>query len=238
MTEPISQPSAPAHAWRLVDVLLIGVVSLLVTLAASAGLAALQQPLIVIALGALLFETIGIIGSIYFLGLRRHKWNWDAVGVRPTQRGWIVVAVVAGLFSLITVGPITIGVQLALGQTPNNPQLSFLAPDGFTWQAAIGMFVLAGFAVPLAEELLFRGLIYGWLRTRMGVALSVLISSVIFGLAHGDIPIAVGVGFMGVIQALVYEGSKSIWTTFIIHAINNSLKVLLLYALLAAGVTF
>jgi uncharacterized protein len=226
------------QTWRFMDVVLISVVSVVVTLAASVGLAALRPETLILTLGVLAFEAIGIFAGIYLLGLRRHKWHWDVVGMRPTSVGWVVIAVIAGLFCTVMTGLVTVMVQVALGQIPNNPQLPFLAPGGFSWTAAVGMLVLAGLVVPLAEELLFRGVLYAWLRSRLGIVLSVVISAAIFGLAHGDIPIAVGVAFMGVIQALIYEGSKSIWTTFIMHAINNSLKVLLLYALLAAGAKF
>ena len=39
--------------------------------------------------------------------------------------------------------------------------------------------------------------------------------------------------FLGVLCALAYERSRSLWLSIAIHAVNNSLAVLLLYAALA-----
>ena len=97
------------------------------------------------------------------------------------------------------------------------------------------MLLLAGFVAPLGEELLFRGVIYTFLRERWGIWLSVLLSSFLFGLIHGNLAIGVTGFLLGVVAAIVYEYSKSLWTAVIVHSINNSLKIGLLYLLVLIG---
>lgn len=80
---------------------------------------------------------------------------------------------------------------------------------------------MACLPVPLAEELLFRGVLYTWLR-RWGVAVAVAASSLTFGLLHG-----LGVTFftttvVGVICAFAYERSGSLWTAVVAHAMTNT----------------
>jgi membrane protease YdiL (CAAX protease family) len=41
---------------------------------------------------------------------------------------------------------------------------------------------------------------------------------------------------LGIVLALVFERSKSLWPSIIIHAANNTFAIGLLYVLLAAGV--
>jgi len=47
--------------------------------------------------------------------------------------------------------------------------------------------LLAGLLVPLAEELVFRGLIYARLREWLGTVSSVLLSAAVFGIYHGNV---------------------------------------------------
>jgi membrane protease YdiL (CAAX protease family) len=88
----------------------------------------------------------------------------------------------------------------------------------------------AGLLVPIAEELYFRGLLYGWLKTRLGFWLRVLISSAIFGLAHFDSIAVVASSFvLGMVNAVAYEKSKSLWLPIAIHMVTNSAAIILLY---------
>lgn len=82
-------------------------------------------------------------------------------------------------------------------------------------------YVGVAFVVPLAEELLFRGLILGPLLKKYHGALAVIISAVIFGVMHG-ISIHIGYAFMsGIIIGCVYCFTRNIAYTYIIHMIFN-----------------
>lgn len=82
-------------------------------------------------------------------------------------------------------------------------------------------FLVGGIISPLAEELFFRSVVYGFFR-RWGVAVALSISVGLFALAHGDpgafyIPQIVG----GTVFAWSYERSGSLVTPFVIHALGN-----------------
>jgi membrane protease YdiL (CAAX protease family) len=91
---------------------------------------------------------------------------------------------------------------------------------------------LAGFAlVPaLAEELLFRGVVFGALRPRLGAVGAVVGSAVAFALYHGSIyrliPALVGGLFLGGVRA----GSRSLWPALAFHFANNVVVVVALRA--------
>lgn len=228
--------TAPAPNWRFVDVALIGGVSLVVLLGGVYGLRQLRLDTIALVLAATLLEGIVLTSTVYFLGIRRRGFGWTAVGLRPASGSSIALATGFGVLALFLTGLIALLVQQLLHESPQNPQLPFLVPQGFSWPAFIGMFVLAGLVAPFAEELYFRGVLYRWLRNRWGVWIGAFGSAIVFGLAHGDIAIGAGAAFMGLLQAVSFERSRSLWTTFLIHAVNNGVKVVLLYALLAMGV--
>lgn len=79
---------------------------------------------------------------------------------------------------------------------------------------------------PFCEEFIFRGLILQNLR-KYGNLFAVVVSSVLFGMLHGNFaqaPFAFAVG-VGLAFAVIETGS--IWSSILIHCIVNSLSVIL-----------
>ena len=79
---------------------------------------------------------------------------------------------------------------------------------------------------PFAEELLFRGLIHRRLRKVLNVVPAMIISSLLFGIIHGNIIQGIYATLIGLICAFVYEKFKSLWAPIILHASANSLAVI------------
>jgi len=82
-------------------------------------------------------------------------------------------------------------------------------------------FLVAGIMGPVAEEVFFRGIIYGFFR-RWGVLAALVISSVIFVLAHATlsgIPVPQIVG--GVLFAIAYEKEGNLTVPITIHVLGN-----------------
>jgi membrane protease YdiL (CAAX protease family) len=80
---------------------------------------------------------------------------------------------------------------------------------------------------PVVEEILFRGLLYATLRTRIGVAESALLSAVIFTLPHGyAIAGSASVLVSGLLWAVAYERTRSLLPGLFAHAVNNLLSTL------------
>jgi membrane protease YdiL (CAAX protease family) len=82
-------------------------------------------------------------------------------------------------------------------------------------------FLIGGIVGPIAEEMFFRGTLYGFLR-RWGVVAAIVVSTGVFVLAHPisqgfPIPQAVG----GVVFALAYEIEGSLMTPIVIHVLGN-----------------
>ena len=74
---------------------------------------------------------------------------------------------------------------------------------------------------PIAEEILFRGLLYTRLKQGMPKLAALLISSAIFGFVHGEAIWAVA-GFMGGLAlAWVFESTGSLAACIIVHMVNN-----------------
>lgn len=85
---------------------------------------------------------------------------------------------------------------------------------------------------PLYEEVIFRGLIFGWFARRYDWRIGLIASSLLFGVWHLknifwlDTPSLIAqmawAGlFIGPLLAFVTHKTKSIWPSVIIHQINN-----------------
>ena len=82
------------------------------------------------------------------------------------------------------------------------------------------------------EELLCRGLLFETLNKRWGVKTSIFFSALFFGIIHFDLATAIVALVAGVIFGVLYVRTSSLYTTIIIHAINNALA----FALISFGV--
>lgn len=105
--------------------------------------------------------------------------------------------------------------------TGNNllTRISAPMPLGFTDIALL--FCVGGIVSPIAEEVLFRGLLYGYFR-RWGIPIAVILSSVLFVLVHSNtaqIPLPQIVG--GVVFAIAYELESNLVVPIAIHILGN-----------------
>ena len=196
-----------------------------------------QEPSIFLNVSMAALEGIALLFSVYIFGIRRRHMSWQDLGLKSTSYKWILGAILVVIIFIPIIAAVAVLIQYLLGLPYENPQLEFLIPDQFSWAGAAGMLVLGGFVVPFAEELFFRGVLYQWLRNKAGVWVGIFGSSLVFGLLHGEASVAGATFVMGIVLAWVFERSNSLWPSVTIHIVNNSIKIILLYALIAFGVS-
>lgn len=97
--------------------------------------------------------------------------------------------------------------------------------DGPIYLQVINIVVLP----PMVEELMFRGLIYGRLRERLKVPSAVLVSALIFALAHMNLVQIPYAFLLGILIAYIYEKTKSILFPMLFHFMSNLFSVVLTY---------
>jgi membrane protease YdiL (CAAX protease family) len=76
-------------------------------------------------------------------------------------------------------------------------------------------------AVPIVEEILYRGMLYRSLRSGYGSVVSLLSSTVLFTLDH-QLVAAVPVFCAGVCMTLAFERSRSLYAALLVHVLYNS----------------
>jgi len=89
---------------------------------------------------------------------------------------------------------------------------------------AASLLLLAGLA-PLVEELVFRGLIYGWLANRWGSVVAWIASSLAFAAAHVELAHVILVLPLGLWFGWLRWRTNSLWPSLVAHVVNNGLAI-------------
>lgn len=85
----------------------------------------------------------------------------------------------------------------------------------------------AGLLGPIAEELFFRGVIFGYFRP-WGFPVALAASSLLFAMAHlVTIPIPVVQLLGGLILAALYEREKNLMVPIVVHVVGNMVIILI-----------
>lgn len=112
-----------------------------------------------------------------------------------------------------------------------NPQPLIVTVGAHSGLAALVMDLTTGAVVaPFAEEILFRGLIFGGLAQRMPLGAAGTISALLFALSHG-LGVVAPIFVLGLGLAYVYARTGTIWAPMITHALVNAVSLLFLFAL-------
>jgi len=133
--------------------------------------------------------------------------------------------------AVLAVGGLIVGVAAAALLEPlfhgsASQRISVGSIDSVTTGLAFGLSaftIVAGAAV--TEELYFRGLLYGRLDARFGVASAVVGSAGVFGLAHFEPNAFPALFALGLVLGLVRMRSSSVWPGMAIHGANNVIAV-------------
>ncbi|WP_339171356.1 CPBP family intramembrane glutamic endopeptidase [Solibacillus sp. FSL R5-0691] len=178
--------------------------------------------------GTLMGLTIAIIliTGVYIVALRPQALSWSEIGIKRFNiSDWKIII---GYSVILLVGAVIIVILTSfIGNTWENSKTESLQQN-LTFLTVFIAFVSAAVISPFYEELFYRGFLYRWLRTRIGFYGAIVISSTIFTIVHIPAYNVMPVNFFsGIIFALAYERTNSIWPSVLIHGITNGIMVLL-----------
>jgi uncharacterized protein len=90
-------------------------------------------------------------------------------------------------------------------------------------------FVTLVLLAPFAEELLFRGYLFGKLKKLIPVWLAILITSLLFGFIHGAWNLAIDTFTLSLVLCLLRVSTGSIWASILLHMIKNGIAFYILF---------
>ena len=100
-----------------------------------------------------------------------------------------------------------------------HPLLRLLQQNDGT-EALLAIVLAAVIFAPLVEELMFRVVLLGWLKTRTTSREAIVVSSLLFAAVHGPLD-GLALVPLALLLGLLYDRRKSFWSVFVAHAFFN-----------------
>jgi len=173
-----------------------------------------------------LFAYLSTPRPLEFLGLRRPGKNVQSL---------LVVLIMIGatpVFQMIEglIGKIDFGAAVKAQQEANdNMMTAFLNISSFG--SFIKVFVIMAIVPALGEEIFFRGVMMRFVRQRSrSMVLPVIFTATLFSLSHTNIYGYLSIFLAGVLLAVIYNLTGSLWCSILAHMSFNGLQVILMYA--------
>ena len=120
--------------------------------------------------------------------------------------------------------------QIWNGQGGSNPLL-YLALQAQDKVALTIFFSTASLAAPLFEELIFRGFLLPSLTRYFSVTVSIILSGLLFAVAHLSLAEVLPLATLGIILGFVYTRSRNLLAPMLLHSLWNSGTLLSLFVL-------
>ena len=101
------------------------------------------------------------------------------------------------------------------------PYYSQMTDDTMTGQPVWLLFLTVGLLAPAAEELIFRGLVFRRMKDFMNPWAAIILSALLFGIYHGNIIQFLYASLMGILLAVIYHRTGTLWTSILAHVVAN-----------------
>lgn len=180
----------------------------------------------------LLAANAGLMTAAAWFGVRRPAGERrEVLGLSALSPRWTIRSIGFGVLLLVLVGAATAILRLFFHEwieLPGAPEygLDKASPARFAFVLIAGAYL-----APLGEELVFRGLLFGWLYRKAGFATAAVLSSVAFGAVHlGGTPYqAIAAAFYGIVLCRLYVAAGSLWAPVFAHRTVNAIGLTTLW---------
>ena len=166
--------------------------------------------------------------------LREHQVGWGgAFGF--SKPGW-GRALLLGVFVAVIFLPIGWGLQMASAQVMTRIQITPVAQQAIqalqtaeVWPDRIYLGVVAILLAPLAEEMLFRGILYPAIKQAGFPRVALWGTALLFAVTHHNAATFLPLMLLAVALALLYEKTNNLLAPITAHSLFNAMNFLVLY---------
>lgn len=183
-----------------------------------------------------------VVSLVYFLGTAAllfeprfvRKMSLERIGellgvVKKFHFRYVGLAVVAwGIYMVLTVIVQLLAARLLPWIDFTQEQQLGFDSLGSGFEVAIA-FVVIVVAVPLIEEIVFRGYLYGGVRRHMPWWPAAVVVSIVFGAVHGQWNVAFDTFVLSMVACYLRERTGTIWAGVLVHAFKNSVAFYFLF---------
>jgi len=198
-----------------------------------AGIAAFQPP---DGFGAVLLGTLGFQGAAWLLilfFLRQHQVGWrEAFGFRGPR---LPYALLIAVLVVVVLLPVALGLQQVsavvltrLGWPPEEQLAVTLLANTKSWWMRVYLGVFTVVLVPVAEEFIFRGMLYPFVKQLGWPRLAWVGVSFAFALIHDDAATFVPLFVLALMLTWLYEKTDNLLAPITAHSLFNAANLVIL----------
>jgi uncharacterized protein len=197
-------------------------------------------------IAALSFQGAVLVLSYFFV--RKHGATWDdAFGFRIEPKHALWVGCMVGMLFL----PVGWVLQWASVQLLGQFEVKIVEQQAVqilkvaeSWPNRFALGVVAIFLAPAAEEILFRGIFYPWLKRVWSRSAALIVTSVFFAIIHSNFTAIFTLKFsdfaatlgtflpltlLAMVFALLYEKTGNLLASITAHSVFNTANFIMLY---------
>lgn len=184
-------------------------------------------------LGGLL-ESASFQLSILLIAVFQYWGRWADLGFRrPKHIGRMILMLmllmgfILFVLDMLVTTPFSNFFDLSLASERQDQIASeIMQAKSYDWIHGAMSIIMTGILVPLAEEILFRGVIQTSLVKRWGAFWGIIVSSIWFASVHIDIALFVPLFTISLAIGYLRHRFNSIWGAIILHSLNNLVSVI------------
>ncbi len=160
----------------------------------------------------------------------------DALGLRvrglagPMLRSLAVFFAFLPVLVAARVGAQWLLERLVGGEVDTSQEIVIRLATTSSAAVAAQIMIAAVLVAPVAEELFFRGLLYGAMRRRLSAAVAIPLVGVLFGAIHTPLAVALPMCILGGLLCYVYEKTARLAVPILLHLVFNLLSTAMLLA--------
>ena len=199
-----------------------------------AGFAAFQPP---DGSGVVLLGTLGFQGATWVLVplfLWQHQTGWrEAFGLRGPQLPRALF--LAGLMTIVIL-PVALGLQIIsvnvltqIGRLPEEQLAVTLLAGAKSWWMRVYLGLFAVVLAPVAEEFIFRGMLYPFVKRAGYPRLAWIGVSLMFALVHDDAATLAPLFVLALMLTWLYELTDNLLAPIAAHSLFNATNLVLLF---------
>lgn len=186
-----------------------------------------QDPVSLIGLGLGMYLGFGI--AVWGVLIKWRRVSVTALGFRRTNARTLLTMIPVAVLMLIIASVVGVLQQVLFGIDPPDPSTQPLGADHYSAQDVVLLALLTVVLAPFFEELVFRGVLFQYLRGRYagvtrGVIEAVLLSALAFAALHVSILVILP---LGIVLAIVMHRTNSLWASMTLHAMYNAIVLLI-----------
>lgn len=169
--------------------------------------------------------------TLYDIGMEQRLPTWRDIGIAPLV---YIATLLVSAGALIIVSRLFPHFDITQTQA-----VGFTATTITQRYELLLVYITLAVMAPVAEELLFRGYLFGRVRQQLSAVATVILTAVVFSTLHLGIGqleslqwnIAIATFVLGLSIGIMREVTGSVWAGIIVHMIQNTIAFLVLFAI-------